>query len=210
MKKSDYRDKRNPRIIFSCHRSGVYRPRTKKGSGENLKKRDTGTTKCECPFEVKFVKMFGVDDGWKFDSVKCGWHNHQLSSYLHGHHAHARLKPGEEEMLADFISAGIKPKQALSIIKRKDPSNTSSLQTVYNAKKKLIKASREGRTEFQQIGKEGAEEGWIIRDRRDYLTDLPIDYLFAHPDSISLAKCFTHVLRHGLYLQDKSVWLAVV
>lgn len=197
VKKSDKKG-RNPRVVYSCERSGKYKPKTKSVTPlteeeKKKKKKNTGTRKCDCPFEVKFIKKQGTEDCWMLDFVKCGVHNHTLSPYIEGHAQHSKLKPEELSMFANLNKGGVKPKTALGIIKEKYPANCSSLQTLYNVRKKLIKESQDGRTEFQQINKEAVELGYIVRDRRDYETDIVEDFFFAHPDSISLAKCFPHV-----------------
>lgn len=182
-KRSDSAKGRSPRIWFGCERQGSYK------SSNSTKA--TGTKRLGCPFELKGSM---TNKFWKIDRVVCGRHNHKLAEHLEGHAYSGRLNKEELKSFTDMSKGGVKPKAVLNILKERDPTNTSTLQTLYNEKKKIQKEYMDDRTQMQQLMKLTAENGYVVADRRERETHRVTNLFWAHPDAISLLKCFPNVL----------------
>lgn len=63
----------------------------------------------------------------------------QLSPFTEDHSQHARLTLIEKNTFINLSKSGVKPKTTLSTLKYQNLENASSLQTLYNVKKKIIK-----------------------------------------------------------------------
>ena len=80
-----------PKYILGYERGGKYEPLQHYSEGQPLK-RNTGSKKCDYPFELRglAIPLDGVMWGLL---VKCGFHNHEIAKYLDGHEYSSRLKP---------------------------------------------------------------------------------------------------------------------
>ena len=119
-----------PKCHLMCERGGKYKPHRYLIEGQSLKKK-TGTKKCECPFELRGIPIPPDGVMWGL-SVVCGFHNHQLAEYIDGHEYPCRLKPIEKEFVLDMANSTA-PREILSILKERDPSNTTGIKSIYNA-----------------------------------------------------------------------------
>ncbi|KAI3961494.1 hypothetical protein MKX01_001230, partial [Papaver californicum] len=180
------------RLTLGCERGGFFRNHKKKS--EQLKekprqrKRVTGTKKCGCPFALKGVWSPG--DKWKLE-VQCGRHNHELAignSYV------GRLKEDERQLLIEMTKSGLRPRQVLKTIKQTSEGNMSTMRTIYNARSRLRLADMERRSAMQQVMKLLSEHHYVEWHRMDTETNEVKDILWAHPESLQLAKCFPSVL----------------
>ncbi|KAI3858084.1 hypothetical protein MKW98_029558 [Papaver atlanticum] len=180
------------RLTLGCERGGFFRNHKKKS--EQLKekprqrKRVTGTKKCGCPFALKGVWSPG--DKWKLE-VQCGRHNHELAvgnSYV------CRLKEDERQLLIEMTKSGLRPRQVLKTIKQTSEGNMSTMRTIYNARSRLRLGDMERRSAMQQVMKLLSEHHYVEWHRMDTETNEVKDILWAHPESLQLAKCFPYVL----------------
>ncbi|XP_026402119.1 uncharacterized protein LOC113297758 isoform X2 [Papaver somniferum] len=180
------------RLTLGCERGGFFRNHKKKS--EQLKekprqrKRATGTKKCGCPFALKGVWSPG--DKWKLE-VQCGRHNHELAvgnSYV------GRLKEDERQLLIEMTKSGLRPRQVLKTIKQTREGNMSTMRTIYNARSRLRLGDMERRSAMQQVMKLLSEHHYVEWHRMDTETNEVKDILWAHPESLQLAKCFPSVL----------------
>ncbi|XP_012833254.1 PREDICTED: uncharacterized protein LOC105954126 [Erythranthe guttata] len=145
--------RRRPYVVLVCERAGVYRGKKVPGQDDKGKgKRQTGSKKCECPFELKGQKM-GMDDeevGWVL-TVECGSHNHSDFENFQGHSYAGRLTSEEMALVEDASNALVKPKAILSSLKLKNLTNASLIKTVYNARQKIQFKENAGRTQMQLL-----------------------------------------------------------
>ncbi|XP_024177977.1 uncharacterized protein LOC112183892 [Rosa chinensis] len=186
--------KRKPKIRFCCERSGKYRKFKGKikMDGEDIHKfqvdinksneqrpRLTATKKCQCPFLLKAFNI-GADE-WILE-VACGVHNHVAPSYLEGHSYAGRLTREEQDLLVNMSKSLIRPKDILADIKSKDPSNTSTLRTIYNARHVASVRARAGRTQMQQLLKNLHDHQYIEHHRN--VDHVVTDLFWCHPFSL--------------------------
>ncbi|XP_028086371.1 uncharacterized protein LOC114287276 [Camellia sinensis] len=88
------------RIYLACERSGKYRSRKKLKDGSKDLLKQTGTKKCECPFDLKAYKL-KTNDEWILNVV-CRLHNHPAAEHLQGHSSAGRLSANEKSLLVDM------------------------------------------------------------------------------------------------------------
>ncbi|XP_047333306.1 uncharacterized protein LOC124936824 [Impatiens glandulifera] len=113
-----------------CERGGKYKLPRYFVDGQSFK-RNTGTKKCECPFELRGVPIPPEGVMWHL-RVVCGFHNHQLAESMYGHEYTSRLKPMELQFVLDMANSTT-PREVLNILKQRDPSNNTGIKTIYNA-----------------------------------------------------------------------------
>ncbi|KAK1278378.1 hypothetical protein QJS04_geneDACA016887 [Acorus gramineus] len=86
--------------------------------------------------------------------------------------------------------SGVRPRDILTHLKNRDPTNVSSLKTIYNARSRLRLQETCGRTHMQQLMKLIYEHGYIERHRAEADVEVVSDIFFTHPTSIQLIKAF--------------------
>lgn len=177
--------RRRPRLYLGCERGGISRTKN------IAKKRESATKKCNCPFSLRGVNIDG--DKWRLE-VCCGVHNHELPHSLVGHPYAGRLSQEERKLVVDMTVAGIKPRDILNALKRRNKENASTMKTIYNAKANLRTHEMEGRSAMQQLMKVLVEKHYVYWHRKDETTDEVLDLFWAHPESILLSKCFPSVV----------------
>ncbi|PIA60745.1 hypothetical protein AQUCO_00300332v1 [Aquilegia coerulea] len=104
------------------------------------------------------------DGGWRL-SVVCGTHNHTLGDNLIGHAYVGRLTLDER-----------------------------LLSTIYNYRAKNRLSTLQGRSQMQQLFKSLDDNGYSEFHMENESDGVCTDIIFAHPQSVSLAKCFPEVL----------------
>ncbi|CAM8889805.1 unnamed protein product [Rhodiola kirilowii] len=112
-----------PKCILTCERGGKYKPPFLVEETSQI--RNTGTKKCECPFELRGrpIPPEGVMWGLR---VICGIHNHKAAEFMDGHEYPSRLKPMEKQLVLDMANSTA-PREILSILKQKDSSNIAQI-----------------------------------------------------------------------------------
>ncbi|XAR53005.1 Methylmalonate-semialdehyde dehydrogenase (acylating) [Bertholletia excelsa] len=123
-------------VILGCDRGGVYRNRRKpvdETSGENPRKRKTGSRLTNCPFECVGKK----DDGLWVLTVKNGSHNHEPLKDISEHPSARRFTETEVMLIKEMTEAGLKPRQILKRLRQSNPELLSTPKHVYNVKAKL-------------------------------------------------------------------------
>jgi len=88
----------------------------------------SGTRKCDCPFRLR-GQPISQGEGLVLN-VKCGYHNHDVSSTLVGHPYAGRLKSTEHSLLVDMTKSQVKPANILVTLKEKDACNLTTLKQV--------------------------------------------------------------------------------
>ena len=136
---------KKPRIHLACECNGKYRPSKKKEEiiGD-LKRKGTGSKKCDCPFELLGIKF----EQWKL-KVICGLHNHPLSIQLGGHSYAGRLTEKEKEILKTMSENLVKPRNILMTLKADDEDNVTTIKTIYNARQRYKLIEKGGRSQMQ-------------------------------------------------------------
>ena len=173
--------------------------------------RRTRTKKCGCPFLLKGVKL-PDEDQWKVQVI-CGRHNHPVKKdpTFEGHAFAGRLSTDEQKVVRDLTICGVKPKEILRVLKQNDPTNASTIETIYNFKAKYRIGEMQGRSQMQHLLQILDERHYVEFHRRNEDTEEVVDIFFAHPYSSQLLKCFPEVLimdctyktnRHGLPLLE--------
>ncbi|XP_047307649.1 uncharacterized protein LOC124911237 [Impatiens glandulifera] len=131
-----------------CERGGKYKLPRYFVDGQSFK-RNTGTKKCECSFELRGVPIPPEGVMWNL-RVVCGFHNHQLAESMYGHEYPSRLKPMELQFVLDMANSTA-PREVLNILKQRDPSNTTGIKTIYNAIFTNKSAKRAGLNQVQYV-----------------------------------------------------------
>ena len=86
----------------------------------------------------------------------------------------------------DMTLAGIKPRDIMNALKRRNKENASTMKTIYNAKADLRTYEMEGRSAMQQLMKVLVEKYYVYWYRNNETTDEVLDLFWAHPESILL------------------------
>ena len=118
-------DRRQAFVAMICERSGMYQPRLR-----NLKRDDTRSRKCECPFKLCGYHM--GDETWKFNMIS-GIPSHALHDNLFGYTIVCRLVLEERELVLDMTLKMVALKNILATLKRKKSLNVSNIKKIYNA-----------------------------------------------------------------------------
>lgn len=190
-----------PRLWLTCERSGNLRPHK---TLIHVKKRNSGTKKTNCPFKIRGCFVKGTSK-WTL-KVECGRHNHPLADTFEGHSYVGKLKQNERTLVTEMKKGGVKPKNTLTIIKERDPLNTTGLKQIYNARHRQRMTESEGRSQMQQLFKllnEKRYVEWTKCSENDVLKEL----FWSHPDSVKLTKCFPHIfIMDATYKTNSLKW----
>ncbi|CAK8537733.1 unnamed protein product [Lathyrus sativus] len=178
--------RRNTFVTLLCERSGKYQTLLQK-----VKRDDTGSKKCECPFKIRGYML--CIKKWKF-SVTCGLHNHELCLKLQVHPSVCRLKPEEKTCISDMTLNLVQPKNILATLKRKEPNNILNIMQVYNIRYRTNKVIRGDRSEMQQLLKLLDDNSYVSRYRTcdDGVTSR--DIFWTHLDLIKFFNTFSIML----------------
>ncbi|KAI3977395.1 hypothetical protein MKX01_000308 [Papaver californicum] len=190
-KKSDFVTGRTPRLLLGCERAGKYRPR-KPGAERKGGKRKSTTKLCGCPFLMRGLYQLGTPDKWKV-KVVCGRHNHPLVGHVEGKSGMGRLTVEERKIVEEMSASGLKLKQALTVIKSRNPTNASTIRHVYNARATLRKIETREKSQMHQLINDLQDNAYLEWRRYNEDADAVKDLFWAHPESVQLAKCFPHV-----------------
>ncbi|KAK1308994.1 hypothetical protein QJS10_CPA09g01972 [Acorus calamus] len=146
--RSDASDpRRAARIILICERGGKHEVRKRKS---DKPRRRSSTKKCGCPFKLHAMN---VAEKWRL-KVMCGLHNHALITNSEGHKCPGKSFVGklldeEYDMVQSMLASGMRPRDILSHLKARDPTNASSIRTIYNARRKMRVMETSGRTDME-------------------------------------------------------------
>lgn len=171
------------RVSLKCDRGGKY---TVKESS-----RVSGTKKINCPFELE-GKYSEEYDSWTL-RVICDQHNHQRVQYMEGHPYARRLKEDEFSLVKDLTTMNMPPRDILSILKERNLSNVSTLETIYNARRKLRMIEQEGKSPMQVLMSRLHHNGYIYEFTTTGFNELE-NLFFVHRTSFDIWRAFPHVL----------------
>ncbi|CAM8899320.1 unnamed protein product [Rhodiola kirilowii] len=178
------------RSILACERGGKYKPPFLVEETSQIK--NTGTKKCECPFELRNrpIPPEGVMWGLR---VICGIHDHKAAEFMDGHEYTSRLKPMEKQLVLDMANRTA-PREILSILKQKYSSNSTGIKSLYNIIGRNKSVKRGGLTQVQYVLEQLIKKEYL----HDYCTNPDTneitDNLWVHPKSLALAVNFSSVL----------------
>ncbi|KAK2366696.1 protein FAR1-RELATED SEQUENCE [Trifolium repens] len=117
-------DRHKPFFILDCERGVVYKEPKRK-----LKREDTATRKCDCPFRLR--GYFLTNKQWKL-SVVNGEHNHEMAKNLECHILAGRLKPKEKECVHQLTRNLVSPKTILNTLREKNKESKTNMKQIYN------------------------------------------------------------------------------
>ena len=132
-------------------------------------------------------------DDW-MARVVCGTHNHAPASYTEGHPYPGRLSKSKIQLTVHLSTKNVKPRDILTSLKKKNPDNMSTIETIYNARKKFRIAEKASKTQMQVVMSFLQREGYIFESRTNAVTNELEDLFFAHPGSLERWRAFPHVL----------------
>ncbi|XP_026450699.1 protein FAR1-RELATED SEQUENCE 5-like [Papaver somniferum] len=191
----------NKQVIFNsfqmvCKCSGKYESHWKKDSEykpKTARKKGVYNTKnTGCPFKLKF-KFNDDKKMWYMEKVISGYHNHPIPESLINHPYSARLNPLEKDLVRVLSKRRTRPIDILSGVKVLNPSNSSSLATIYNEREKNRKESWEERLLMQQLLFLFEEAKYSIAYEKN--EEKEVEYLFiANPECVQLERCFHQIL----------------
>lgn len=183
------RGRKMPRCILGCERGGSYRSG---GILSKILRRNTGTQKCECPFQLQGIPIGPDGVRWGV-MVICGVHNHEPAENFEGHEYPSRLKPAERGLVNELANSTA-PREILSILKKKYTSNTTGIKSVYNAINSNKEAKRGGLNITQYVLDQLIKNGYFHDLMTDEYTNEITDIVWAHPTSLELSVNFSSVL----------------
>ncbi|XP_057452537.1 protein FAR1-RELATED SEQUENCE 6-like [Lotus japonicus] len=173
IQKSDYgSDKRRVVMTLGCEHGGKYKPSTLV-----LKRKRTGTKKCNCPFKLR-ARRSDKDKMWT----------------VLGHSYVGRLNPEEKAMVGEMIEERVKASDSLIAIRKPNPTNLTRIKQIYNEKQAYNRSKRGSLTEMQHLMKLLEEDKYAHWSRVQDGTDVVRSLFWAHPDSIHLLNELPHVV----------------
>ncbi|XP_038713376.1 uncharacterized protein LOC120007242 [Tripterygium wilfordii] len=179
--------KRTSRILFGCERSGGYRAKC------IPKKIRSSTNKCGCPFSLKTQLIDAATGTWGL-VVMNGKHNHALVKAFEGHSYVGRLSVEEKATVERLSRSGVKAREILNHLKLKDPTNASTIKTLYNARNALRLSETAGKSHMQHLFKLLTENGYVTKHCYEPETEVLQDLFWRNSTSIQLAKAFPFVI----------------
>lgn len=179
-------DRRKQKLVLGCERGGVYKSKNK-----NLKREETGSRKCECPFRLR--GYFLSCGQWSL-SVVNGKHNHDFEPKLEGHLVVGRLTDEEKLIVSDLTKSMVEPRNIMTHLKQKNPDSVTTMKQVYNVRERLKKDIRGPRSEIQQLMKMLVGKKYFFKTRNEDGCDSISDIFWAHPESVKLFNTFPTVL----------------
>ncbi|KAK2398613.1 protein FAR1-RELATED SEQUENCE [Trifolium repens] len=156
-----------------------------------LKRDDTATRKCDCPFRLR--GYFLATKKWKL-SVVNGEHNHEMAKNLEGHILAGRLKPEEKECVHQMTRNLVAPKTILNTLREKNKDSKTNMKQIYNERQRYKRDLRGEMTEIQQLLKCLESHRYFHKFRTNGESTSLQDIFFAHPDSVKLLNTFPTVL----------------
>ena len=111
--------------------------------------RATKTQKQGCPFQLTGVEWIAGENRWFIDSIQ-GIHNHPFPLYAEGSTL-GKISPEQYAVMKEQKLMNISPSNMLAYMKRVDPENVTDQKRVNNAKAKIRKEKREGRSTLQHF-----------------------------------------------------------
>ncbi|XP_058217409.1 protein FAR1-RELATED SEQUENCE 5-like [Rhododendron vialii] len=136
--------------------------------------------------EVETGVMWGV-------RVECGIHNHETAEYFDGHEYPSRLTPEEKEIVRDMADNTV-PREILSVLKKKNPLNTTCAQSIYNLKYTDNIAELDGLNPTQFVLNQLIQKRYLHEYRTNSCTNEITDIVWVHPQSLDLFVNFPSVL----------------
>ncbi|XP_026436624.1 uncharacterized protein LOC113334626 [Papaver somniferum] len=179
-----------------CECSEKYERHWKKGSEykpKTTRKRGRyNTKKCGCPFKLKF-KFNDDKKVWYMEKVVSGYHTHPIPKSLINHPYSARLNTLEKELVRVLSKRRTRPIDILSGVKVLNPSNSSSLATIYNEREKFRIELWQDRVLMQQLLFLFEEAKYsTAHDTND---EGEVEYLFiANPECVELTRYFHQII----------------
>ena len=84
-------------------------------------------------------------------TIICGFHNHKKADTLIGHAFVGRLTEQERTLVADMTKNDVKPQKIMLTVKDHNPGNLSTINTIYNERKKYRHFVKRPITEMQHL-----------------------------------------------------------
>ncbi|KAL5158867.1 Protein FAR1-RELATED SEQUENCE 5 [Glycine soja] len=156
-------------VLIGCERSGEYRCRKKE-----FIRRDTGTRKYGCPFELRGKPVVG-GQGWMV-KLMCEIHNHELAKSLVGH---------PYTLIANMKKSMVKPKNILLTLKEHNVNSCTTIKQIYNARSAYRSSIRGSDTKMQYLIK-FLERDQYIHWHRLKDEDMVRDIFWCHPNAVKL------------------------
>ncbi|GFY85687.1 hypothetical protein Acr_04g0004250 [Actinidia rufa] len=188
---ANFKGGRLPKCILGCERGGKYEPPRYHSEGQPLQ-RNTETRKCDCPFELRGVPIPPDCVMW-FLLIKYGFHNHETAKYLDDHEYPSRLKPVEKQFVIE-MAGSTKPREILNVLKERDSTNTTGIQSIYNAIYKHNEVKWGGINPIQHVLDQLISNRYLHAFMKNPATNEIIDILWVHPKSLELFIYFPTVL----------------
>lgn len=121
-------DLRRNTITFHCDRGGTRNISSTPADTEH--RRRTSSRLIHCPFKL-YTQQLKVDGLWHL-TVRNPDHNHEASANLSGHPVVRRLQPEQRAVTTQLITAGVPPKDILTVLQQESPSISITARDIYN------------------------------------------------------------------------------
>ena len=190
-KSTNLKGNKLPRCILCCEKQGKYKRAQHLTEGQSFV-RNTRSKKCECPFQLRGVPIPPDGVMWGVKVVH-GIHNHETASYIDGHEFGSRLNELGKNLVHD-LGNSTAPREIRSILQQKDPSNTTNVRTIYNAKYSNRVSKRNGLNPTQYALEQLVQKKYLHNWRTNPDTNEITDIIWVHPESLELYVNFPSVL----------------
>ncbi|KAH1247661.1 Protein FAR1-RELATED SEQUENCE 5 [Glycine max] len=161
-------------VLIGCERSCM---------NKEFVRRDTGSSKCGCPFKLHGKPVHG-GEGWMVKLI-CGIHNHELAKSLVGHPYAGRLTKDEKKIITDMTKSMVKQKNILLTLKEYNVSSCTTIKQIYNARSAYRSSIRGADTEMQHLMKLLERDQYIHWHRLKHEVVVH-DLFWCHPDAVKL------------------------
>ena len=121
------------RAGWICSKGGKYNDKNKlEDVYESKRRRNTGTTKTDCPFRVSTI-CGDVNSNWNVKVVNCN-HNHDAVASLTAlpHHRRGEMTIEERQKVIDMHQISHSPTQILQTLRLANPTSCLILRDIYN------------------------------------------------------------------------------
>ncbi|GJX71219.1 FAR1-related sequence 5-like protein [Tanacetum coccineum] len=172
------------KVCLVCDRSGEL-----DGSGSS---KNTSSKKTGCPF--KLVGKYSFEHHYWTIRVVCDQHNHRPTEHLEAHAYARRLSDDEFRLVEDLTWKNVPPHEILSMLKDQDENNLSTLPTIYEAHKKILKVERDGKNPMQVLMSLFHTNRYVYQPYIHPVTNELQALFFVHPTSYEIWRAFPHVL----------------
>jgi hypothetical protein len=176
------------KVVYKCSKGGKYRDQRNPDMHETKRRKNTSTTKTNCPFRVVAKKLID-NPGWKVE-VDNEKHNHLAISELSAlpQHRIASMTLEERAKVKELASLNNTPTQILDSLRAGNPGTHLISKDIYNLLASLRLEELNGKTPVEWLLNKLEELNYSPEKHINPDTYQLERLFFIHPDAIELWK----------------------